>query len=631
MARSGRGGDCGEGGAQAPACRDLPEFRLLGPLEVTTGGQAVPLGGAKQRALLTYLLLHANELIPSERIEAVLWSEARPPSARKMLQMLAAQLRTLLPPGDEGTHLVTGPTGLMMRLRPEQLDLHAFEQLLNAAREAAAAGEFADAAHTLRLALRLWRGAPLADSHESFAKRERARLRDLRLAAGSELVDVELARGRHVAVIPDLLALATEFPLSERLRGQLMLALYRSGRQAEALSVYSETRELLVEQFGIEPARELRHLHQAILRHDGRLDRPPRLHRYRVRVPATPLVGRSAEVADVCELLRRNDVRLLTLAGVAGVGKTRVALAAAEALAPEFEDGAFVIGLETITKPDDVAAQVAAAVDIPHRTNPAMSLCSHLRGRSLLLVLDSFEHLLGTAPLLIDILADAPAAKVLVSSRTLLHISGERVHTLSPLPVPPVDETDPDRLLRNPAVELFTVRATAIGHDLTADDDAVAAIAGICQRLEGLPLSIELAAARANLLPPRALLDRLGSRLDLLTLGSRDAPPRHQSLRATLDWSWKLLTATEQQLLAELSVFTPGWTLADAEAVCSLGRDVLAGLTSLVHHSLVRQVGTSETRFAMLETIREYAMHQLRSTGYDQEALHRHARRLGPV
>ncbi|HEY1011604.1 MAG TPA: tetratricopeptide repeat protein, partial [Herpetosiphonaceae bacterium] len=338
-------------------------------------------------------------------------------------------------------------------------------------------------------------------------------------------------------------------------------------------------------------------------------------------LPAAPtaLLGREREVAEAGALLRQQDVRLLTLTGPGGTGKTRLSMQLGAELLDEFEHGVFFVALAPITDPALVPATIAQALALQEGAGaaPLAALQSFLRERELLLVLDNFEQILAAAPLLAELLAAAPRLKLLVSSRAVLRLYGEHEFAVPPLDLPAGDELAVERIARSPAVQLFARRARAARPDFALSEANAAAVAGICQRLDGLPLAIELAAARSRLFTPEVMLGRLGSRLQLLTGGPRDLPARQQTLRGAIDWGYRLLSADEQRLLARLAVFAGGWTLEAAERVGGdAPESVLDGLGALADNSLIRQAeADGETRYQMLETIREYALEQLEASG----------------
>jgi predicted ATPase/uncharacterized protein HemY len=336
---------------------------------------------------------------------------------------------------------------------------------------------------------------------------------------------------------------------------------------------------------------------------------------------ATPFVGREREVEDLSNLLRREDLRLLTLTGPGGTGKTRLALQVAAAVLDEFERGTFFVSMASIGDPSLIASSIAATLKV--REVPGQSLLEtlkeYLHDRQMLLVLDNFEHVLDGAVVVAELLGACPDLKVLATSRAALHLAGEHDFAVPPLAVPDLRDPLPlDALRRYDAIALFVDRAAAAKSDFTLTDENAHPVAEICSALDGLPLAIELAAARIKVFPPQLLLQRLSRRLSLLTGGARDVPMRQQTLRATIDWSYGLLPEAEQRLFARLGVFAGGCTREAIEAVCRadalLEVDVLAGTESLVEQSLMRQSGEDEPRFGMLETIREYALYRLETT-----------------
>jgi predicted ATPase/DNA-binding SARP family transcriptional activator len=573
------------------------EYRILGPLEVVDDGRSIPLGTVKQQALLAVLLLNANEVVPRERLIDELWGERPPATAAKAVQVYVSQLRKRL--GEDRSSVATRANGYVLELAPERLDAAQFERRLGEARARAAVGATEDAARLLGDALALWRGRALAGvSFESYASADVERLEELRLVALMERIDCDLELGRHERLIGELERLVAEHPLKERLRAQLMLALYRSGRQAEALVAYRDAREQLVEKLGIEPGDELRALERAVLAHEPTLaglssvdaDAPiPGLP-----IPATPLVGRTKELDEAGRLLRAH--RLVTLTGAGGSGKTRLAIQLAADAAAEFPDGVFWVPLQALRDPELVLPTITRAVG----ANDAV--VEPLRDRRLLLVLDNFEQLLDAAARLGELLGRLPDLKLLVTSREPLHIAAEYEY-----PVAPLRERE--------AVTLFMQRATAMKPDFAYDDSIVE----ICRRLDCLPLALELAAARVKALSVGDLLTRLDRRLPILVGGPQDAPERQRTLRATIAWSYELLTSDEQRLFARLSVFVGGCTLEAAEEVCEAHVDTI---TALIDKSLLRREGE---RYSMLETIGEYAVERLEERGELDDLRRRHA------
>jgi predicted ATPase/class 3 adenylate cyclase len=335
-------------------------------------------------------------------------------------------------------------------------------------------------------------------------------------------------------------------------------------------------------------------------------------------VQPTPLVGREREVAEIGESLRQDGARLLTLTGPGGTGKTRLALQAAAELVEEFPNGVFFVALAAISDPELVVPTVAQVLGINEAAG--QSLPAYLATKELLLVLDNLEQVVGAAPQLAELLAEAPQVKLLATSREPLHVQAERVYPVPPLELPdPSRLPEPSALSSYEAVALFVERAQAVQPSFEVTTGNASAVAEICVRLDGLPLALELAAARIPLLPPEAMLERLGERLKLLTSGARDLPARQQTLRATLGWSYELLDEGERRFFAHVGVFARGFTLEAAESACDCELDALA---SLVDKSLVRRGGE---RFEMLETIREYALQQLAARGDEEAVRDRHA------
>jgi predicted ATPase/DNA-binding SARP family transcriptional activator len=572
------------------------EFRLLGSLEVASGGAVLPVGGPRQRSLLAFLLLHGNEVVRRNTLIDALWGEDPPARAQNALQVAIHGLRKLL----GADRIETVGDGYRLRVEPGELDLTRFLE-----RRDESPAE----------ALELWRGPALSGVDAPFALAEAARLDDLRLAAVERRIDMELEAGEHDALVPELERLIAEHPYRERLRGQLMLALYRVGRQAEALDAYRVARQTLLEDLGVEPGPELRQLEAAILRQDPELSPPERVRSVKGNLPApsTALVGRELELAAVTGLLRRGDVRLVTLTGAGGTGKTRLALEAAWELARTLADGGYFVDLAPLEDPDDVVPAIAHALPLGEGRGTTLdSIKEALRDRTALLLLDNFERVDAAAPVVSELLAAAPGLTVLVTSRSVLRLSGEHEY-----PVP--------ALAQNEAVALFVARAEAVRHGFRLGADNAAAVAEICVAVDGLPLAVELAAARVRQLEPSELADRLSERFAVLTEGPRDHPTRHQTLRATIEWSHDLLDEDERDGFAALGVFAGGWTAENADVVCGVPAEALDGLAD---RSLLRRDGTW---YSMLETIREYAVERLEARSDADELRRRHAVRFAAL
>jgi predicted ATPase/DNA-binding SARP family transcriptional activator len=593
------------------------EFRILGPLEVCGEEGPLPLGGRRVRVALALLLLNANRRVSSDELGTALWGESPPPTASNAIQVVISRLRKLV---ERGAALRTERGGYLLGIDPGQLDLDRFERLLEEGREALAEGRAEVASARLREALCLWRGPALADlGYEPFAQSHIARLEELGLAAIEERIEADLALGRHTPLVAELTTLVREHPLRERLRAQLMLALYRSGRQADALAAYQEARRTLVDELGVEPDAELRKLNRRILNQDAALSAPEARARRmpNVPVPATSFVGRERELAELSDLLVGSGVRLVTLRGPGGSGKSRLALEAARVLVSAFADGVVFVPLASLHDPAYVLHHVAQSVGVQEiPAEPlAETLTRALRGKEILLLVDNLDHVLAAAPELSQLLMRTRALKLLVTSRVALQVAPEHVLEVGPLPLPE-------------AVALFCERAKAVAPTFRLTDENAEQVAEICRRLDGLPLALELAAARTNVLSPEAMLARVDRRLGLLTGGPRDLPARQRTLRATIDWSHELLGEREQNLFRHLAVFAGGCTLEAAATVCGLGEDELIDrLAALVENSLLRREEPQqpELRFSMLETIREYALLRVADSGEDVDVRSRHA------
>jgi len=577
------------------------EFRLLGPIEVIgDDGASIPLGGARPRALLAQLLLNANTVVSTDRLIDGIWGERPPASAQSALQVHVHSLRRTIGPD----RIVTRTPGYLVRVDAGELDVERFERLV-------ADGD-------THGALALWRGQALADvAFEPFALAEAAKLEEARLAAIEARIDADLEAGRDGALAGELDALVAAHPHRERLQAQRMLALYRAGRQADALAAYRDARAAL-DELGLEPSAELRRLERRMLEQDPSLGAVPREATF--PRPETTLIGRRLELAAAAAQLGRPETRLLTLTGTGGSGKTRLALA----IAAE-RDGAVFVDLSPLADASLLLVTIAAALDLGDVSGRELvALRDALAERPPLLVLDNLEHLPEAFADVARLLDAAPSLTILATSRTPLRILAEHEYRVPPLAVPELGaETAEDA--NSDAVRLYVERARAEQPDFALTDANANAVARICRALDGLPLAIELAAARIRVLGPEGTAKRLGERLLLLTRSAPDLPERQRSLRATIDWSYRLLDEPAAHVFRTLSVFAGGATLDAVEAVAAAGTDVPAALQALLDSGLVaHEAPEGEPRFGMLETIREFAEAELRGAGEEGQARGRH-------
>jgi predicted ATPase/DNA-binding SARP family transcriptional activator len=573
------------------------EIRVLGPIEVMGEKGLLRLAAPMQRRLLAALVIGAGETCSRDGLIDALWGESPPVSAPKALQVYTSQLRKLLP---APARIRTRGGGYALELDDRSLDADRFERLLDEGRESLAAGNPALAMSLLTKALDLWRGVAYADvAYDDFARVEAERLDELRRVAIEERNEAGLALGRHEELLGELTSSANAHPLRERLQAQAMVALYRCGRQSDALQVHARTRARLRDELGLEPGPELRELQMRVLQHDPSLVVPV-VKDEPLALPIAPnaLLGRDRELSELRQLLLRDDVRLVVLSGAGGAGKTRLALEVARETSSSFANGAAFVSLAPLRDPELMVGEIVRALAVREAAGaePLATLVAALRTRELLLVMDNAEHLRVATPLFVDLIAGAPRLTVLVTSRVVLHLSGEHVYPVEPLEL-------------GAAIALFRERAHAASPHFSPDEVDEEAIRLICERLDGLPLAIELAASRIRVLTPGELLARLDPRLPLLTGGPHDLPARQQTLRATLEWTVDLLAEDELHDLMHLAVFAGGSTLEAAEAVAGT---TVARLSSLIDHNLLWQASTAAgSRYSMLETIREHALELL--------------------
>lgn len=796
-------------------------FGALGPLLVRSDdGLEVEVGPRQRRILLCHLLVDTNRVVSADQLIDALWRENPPQAATGSLQAQLSRLRSTL---GEGV-LKTRPPGYVLTIPDDAFDVTQFEHLTAEGRRAAANRQIEEAAEKLGQGLGLWRGDAYAEFADlEFARAEAARLQELRVGALEDRISADLGLGRHLALVPELEALIDKYRFREGFTARLMLALYRSGRQADALSVYQQTRKILGEELGIEPSAELRQLEEQILLQDpvltgplaatrsrgpsqtgvttflfadvqgstGVLERlgteryamllddyrrivkeaahsekgwivntegdgifcafgtassalkaaaiaqtaitqhrwpddvglqvrmgihtgealetpndyvslevhraariaqaawggqillsqtthdlaaellstgpirdrelgehqlkdltvPIRLYQLeapdlptdhrsprsfqtgRHNLPArlTSFIGRTQELAELAKLVA--GARLVTITGVGGSGKTRLALEAAGAAVGEFPDGVKLIQLAPIGSADLVVPAVADSMGVQAQAHQPLieTLAQHVRTKEMLLIVDNCEHLLKPAADTVKTLLEAaPGLRILATSRQRLTVVGEVTYPLHPMPIPAADIVELKQLMRVEAVALFASRAETARPGFRITTDNASAIKEICRHLDGIPLAIELAAGRLGSLSPQKIASHLDQRLRILTVADRTAPPHQQTLRATIDWSYQLLSQTEQTLFSRLSIFRGSFPLEAAEEICKDTQlsplDVVDLLPALAENSLVTVDHTPvATRYRLLETIREYATEQLAAAGESDQLQHRHA------
>jgi predicted ATPase/DNA-binding SARP family transcriptional activator len=608
---------------------------ILGHLTIDAEDGGSTVGAPLQRALLCLLALHAPRPVPVEQILGGLWGEDPPSSARKVLQGYISALRRALPTGV----IETVPAGYALRVGRDDVDAQAFEDSVSDGRTLREEGQLSEAANRLSSGLALWRGRPIPElSDHLIGLNAATRLEELRRTAEEDLFGLRLDLGEHIELVSELEYAVAAEPLRERRWGQLMLALYRSGRQAEALRAFRRLTSTLDTELGIAPSAELSHLEESILLQKPELDWAPTAgaqraptrtsggqsgRRHNLPAPVSSFIGRARDVEHVAELL--HTTRLLTLTGPGGAGKTRLALQVASRREEERQNGVWFADLAPIDDGGLAAQVIADALGFrPRSDRPVLEhLCEYLKDRDLLLVVDNCEHLIDSVDLIDSVaytveqlLTSAPGLTVLATSREPLLINGETQLEVRPLEVPlDLDRGHAAAIWSAEAVQLFVERAHARRPDLDLGEEAPV-IGEIVVRLDGLPLAIELAAARIGMLPASEILRGLEDRFEVLRNGPRTVL-RHTSLEATLEWSYRLLAAEEKALFARSSVFAGSFSLDALHAIAAgapLGsrRQIVDGVEGLVSKSLLtRTDDQGPPRFRLLETVRVYAEDRL--------------------
>ncbi|MEN8040793.1 MAG: BTAD domain-containing putative transcriptional regulator [Actinomycetota bacterium] len=587
------------------------EFHVLGSIEVIDNGTSVTLGPPMHRALLAYLLIHANETVSTDRIIDALWGEAPPRTAKKAVQTYVSSLRKTI--GSE--RIRTDPAGYSLSVEQSELDAWTLSSLVDEA-DQVLADRPESAIQLLTEADAIWRGRPFGDvTYSEFARAEIRQLEELRARSLESLIEARLAVGHHRETVGQLRSLVAEFPHRERFWGQLMLAYYRSDRQVDALRAFQHASEALAE-IGMEPTRNLVELEARIFNQDSTLDWYQPTEEGNLPTPLSSFIGREAEIADTAELLA--DHRLVTLVGPGGVGKTRLAVEMARTTTDSFTSGSWLVSLAGLANPLLVAAEIMRTLGIyTEASSPSSSqLVDHLRHRDALLVLDNCEHIVdAVATLSTRLLEACPNLKILATSRRPLHVGGEMIYHTQPL------SCDPTERGIGAATELLYERARTVDARLPDDDSTRTTAVGVCVRLGGLPLAIELAAAKLRVVTLAELEARIDDILSILADGPRDGPEHHRAIRATLDWSYNTLDDDVRTLFRHLAVFRGGFTL-DAVELATDG-PVFGPLADLVDASLVMQV---DGRYFILEPIRQYASALLDEHAEREEAARAHAR-----
>ena len=611
--------------------RTAMDISILGPLRVELAGGTLDLGGPVQRGLLSLLLTSPNVPVPDSQLIDELWGDDPPASARHLLQVYVSQLRGLLGPAADGPRIVREGASYSLRVEPGELDAERFGTAIAAGRRLADSDPDA-ADEVLSSAMKLWRGRPFADLDERppVVRAHGEYLERQRLGALGTWIDVRLRLGRHQELAPELFELTANHQYDEQLHARLMLALYRCGRQAEALETGRALERRLRDDLGIDASGEVRELYRRILLQDPQLALEPRPPPSNLPARLTSFVGREAERREVAALLKTS--RLVTLTGPGGIGKTRLAIEVAGELRARYPDGTWWVDLAQLTGDDtvvDVVARVLGAQPLPGGAL-VDAVVRAIRGRTALVLLDNCEHVAGAvADLVAVVLATTTGPCVLATSRTPLRVEGEMLWTVPPLGLPPEAGSTED-LAGSDAVRLFVERGRAVSPSFRLEAGNAAAVALVCRRLDGLSLGIEMAAARLPVLTPAEIARALDERFAFLELSAVGRLTRHRTMEAAIDASHALLTDDQRTFFERLSVFVGPFDLEAAAAVGFAGREPparpLAIVTPLVEASLLTpERHGSATRYRLLETLREYGADRLRERGIEDDVRRAHA------
>jgi predicted ATPase/DNA-binding SARP family transcriptional activator len=583
------------------------EFRVLGPIEAYSGDNRVHVGGVKQRSILALLIANRGHAVSTDRIVDEVYGEDAAPGARRSVQTIISMLRR-----DLADVIVGTGDGYRFDAPRDTVDVYRFEDTV-----AASLDHFGNnpsqTSMLLNSALGLWRGDPYGDvDGRSVFQTEIVRLTELRFTALEARIEADLACGRHREVLPELEALVAENPLRQHVWGLLMLALYRTGRQPDALGAYQQLSTVLGEQLGLEPSTDLRELEEQILLQDPALDLVAATP-HNLPLSLTSFVGRRLELIELGELLA--ETRLVTVTGAGGSGKTRFAVEFGREVIGDYPDGVWFVDLRGVDA-DGVAPLVASTLGVitSGDTPIADQLVDALAGRRLLLALDNCEHVLdAVAPFVERLMSREGQVRILATSREPLGVPGEMMIPVRPLPLP--ESAGLEQVAVSDAVVLFTERAGSAQPGFALEEH-VASVFEICRAVDGLPLALELAAARLVVFSPEELAVRLDDQLSILRSSQRAGDLRHATIETTITWSWELLADVERALLGRLSVFHGTWSLEAAEVICGFDPinryQVLDLVASLVAKSLVvvDRVSRGSTRYRLLEPIRQYAARQ---------------------